>query len=130
MKKYVIIISGCLLAGVLAVVPPQVSSSQNQVKERIENLENRAEKLDEKLSKLVEVDELPNPKTIQEKTNIVYKVKTKIKTVKVNRKVIMKVGNIYFETYPEIDGSGNYIIDLERIKTEKRNIWESLNLAD
>lgn len=127
MKKSIMV--ACAFAAVvLSIMPPLAGKSQSEsnVQRRLEKIKSQTETIDNKLNQILEVEELPTPKDRKPKT--VYRTKTKIKTVKVDRKVLIKVDNIYFEIDPEKDERGNYIVDWNRVNEVKEHTWEQLKL--
>lgn len=126
MKKLTLITA--TIAIILVIIPPQFGKSQSEsrLQKRLDNIQLRTDKIDDKLNQIVEVDVLPKPKERKPKT--VYRTKTKIKTVKVDRKVLVKVDNIYFEIAPEVDEQGNYIVDWDIVRSEKESTWKRLKL--
>lgn len=122
MKASKSILIGLLITLVLSIIPPNKSVSQIQtVEDKIEVIKTSLNKSKERLNNIVEVKKPEEPK-------IIYKIKTVTRTVKKDRKIIIKVDNIYFETVPSIDEEGNYVIDFDELHDEKKENFKKLGI--
>lgn len=112
------------IAFVLAIIPPNLTRSQEikDVEQKIENLIERTNKVEKKLNSIQVVE------PVREKEKIIFKTKTKTVTKKVDRKVLIKSNEVYFEIEPSLGENGEYIIDLELINNEKKRIFKRLGI--
>lgn len=115
-----------IIAFVLAIIPPNLSMSQEtkDVEQKIESLIERTDKAEKKINSIQVVEKEKDPP----KEKVIYKTKTKTVTKKVNRKVLIKADDIYFEIEPSMGENGEYIIDLDVINKEKKRVFKRLGI--
>lgn len=112
MKKAILWGSLILTLG-FTLYPPQAGKTQNVTpvvvdSPELKNLSDSAQtKKDELLKDIKQLDRAPTVKTV-----VKYKTETKFK----DRKIIVRYGSTEFETYPNVDSLGNFVIDLEVLK--------------